>query len=134
MLLAYRAMANRHTTSNGLLTKLGSAKTWEFYPLGVLSMLSNFSSIVLFIPAIHEIFKSTEPDPDKVAVYVILVVITLIPVWLPGLAATLLGPRATPALDRLNTLVSAHAAQINMAICLLFAVYLAVGAYKDFTG
>lgn len=48
-------------------------------------------------------------------------------------AAGLLGPRATPVLERLNGVFTAHRRGIGAGLCLTFAVFLAVAAVKALT-
>ena len=58
--------------------------------------------------------------------FLLLYVITLLPVIGPPLVVTLLGPRATPLLERLNRLFADHQRGIGAALCFGFAALLAV--------
>ena len=57
-------------------------------------MLLNFSTLVLFIPALHLITRSSATGVDKAVVGVVLVMVTLLPVLLPVGLVTVLGRRA----------------------------------------
>ncbi len=134
LLLAVRAWRNKGGSARALQRRLDRAPTWEFLIVGVLAMILNFSSIVLFLPAVHEISHASVDPANKLTAYAVLVGITLLPALAPALLATLLGPKSDTILGKLNAFVTAHGNQINAAICLFFTVYLAIGAYKDFTG
>lgn len=127
-LLAARALHRRRTAaeSHGDRTKgrLAAAPTAFFVGAGALAMLVNFSTLVLFLPALHEIARAGVGLADQVLAWVVLVVITLLPVLLPVTAVTISGRRAAPVLARLNGFVSRHARQITAAIEVLFAVVL----------
>lgn len=129
--LAYRISRREAGTTNKLMTRLEGARTSTFVVIGLLAMVSNFSSIVLYVPAVHEIATSTATQADRIVAYAVLMIITLLPALLPVLAATVLGSRAQPGLDALNSTVSRHANQINMAICLFFAAWLAFAAVQE---
>lgn len=94
--------------------------------LGGLLMLTNFSTIALFFPAIHAIGISRVAVADKLIAFGLLYVITLLPVLVPPLAGTLLGPRATPALHALNRFFVRHSRAIDAGICFVFAALLAI--------
>lgn len=96
------------------------------FVLGAGLMLTNFSSIVLFFPAMHEIGISHVSLGGEVAVFLLLYLITLLPVIGPPLVVTLLGPRATPLLEKLNRLFADHRRGIGAVLCFGFAALLAV--------
>ncbi len=133
LLLGIRALRKKTEGSGKLKARIDNASTWEFFVIGMLAMIGNVTSIVLFLPALHEIGKSTASDTDKLIVYAMLVVITLIPALVPVLIATVLGPKADPILGALNRFVTAHSRQINAAICFIFAAYLGYKGYVQFT-
>ena len=94
--------------------------------VGAVLMLTNFSTIALFFPAMHAIGISTVAFADKAIAFALLYLITLLPALLPPLAVTLLGTRATPALQALNRFFVRHHRSIDAGICLAFAALLAV--------
>jgi hypothetical protein len=93
-------------------------------------MLTNFSSIVLFFPAMHEIATSDAGLAARLVAFGLLYAIALLMAWGPPLFVTLLGARATPVLQRLNGLFTAHRRGIGAGLCLAFAAFLAVAAVK----
>ncbi len=94
------------------------------FALGIALMLTNFSSIVLFFPAMHEIGISDVAFADKALATALLFAITLVTAYGPPLAVTLLGSRATSLLDRLNRFFTVHRRAINAGLCFVFAALL----------
>ncbi len=87
-------------------------------------MVVNFSTLVLFLPALHEITRSTVGLLDRSVVFGFLYIITLLPVLIPVGLVTILGDRADPVLDATHTFVTRHARHIGVVIEVVFAVYL----------
>jgi len=114
--------------------RLQTAKLPFFFVVGLVSMATNFSTLVLYVPAVHEITVSTDDVATKVGVGVMLLVITLAPIYLPVLAVSLLGHRSDAVLAKLNAYVSAHSRQIDAVICFAFAALVAYSAYKQWAG
>ncbi|HEX5145815.1 MAG TPA: GAP family protein [Conexibacter sp.] len=96
------------------------------FALGAAMMLSNFSTIVLYFPAMHEIGIADAALADKLVAFALLFAITLLTAVGPPLVVTLMGARATPALERLNRFFTAHRRGIGAAICFTFAVLLTI--------
>ena len=94
-------------------------------------MLVNFSTLVLFLPALHQIARSSVALADKVVVGAVLVLVTLLPVLVPVLLVTALGSRADPLLARLNRLVGDQSRQITAGIAAIFAVVLVVKGIRE---
>ena len=102
----------------------GSAHLLRAVLLGFAAMLSNVSSLVLFLPALHEITHARTDDMAKSIVLGVLILITLLPALVPPLAAAIGGVDARRALDRLSAVIAAHHTTINATICFVFATYL----------
>lgn len=115
------ADAHRSNTS----TRLETAGLGFFLGAGVVAMALNVTTLVLYIPAVHDIVESAVDVAAKAVVVAILVAITLLPVVLPPLGISLMGARAQPALDFLNGFAGRHMRAINASICFVFAVLLA---------
>ena len=133
LLLGIRALRSKSDRSGALMKRMDSARTSEFFVIGMLTMVANFTSIVLFLPALHDIDHADVSSTDKLLAYAMLVAITLLPALVPVLIATLLGPRGQPMLDALNRFVTAHSRQINAGICFVFALYLGYQGIIQFT-
>jgi Sap, sulfolipid-1-addressing protein len=127
-LLAARALHPRKTAAEShhdrTQSRLADTPTILFAGVGGLGMLVNFSTLLLFLPALHEISRSSVSLPGKEITWLILTVITLLPVLIPVTLVVILGHRASPLLDRLNAFVGSHSRQITVTIEVLFAVVL----------
>jgi hypothetical protein len=123
--LRHRPMpADEHTSRTARLLK--TAPTYWFVGAGAIGMVLNFSTLVLFLPALHEITRSTATLLARAIAFSLLFVITLSPVLVPVGLVSILGDRATPALEATHTFVTKHSRQIGIAIESVFAVYLVV--------
>ncbi len=127
-LLAARALHRRRTAAEShrdrTQRRLADTPTILFVGVGSLGMLVNFSTLLLFLPALHEISRSPVSLAGKGATWLILLVITLLPVLIPVTLVGVLGRRASPMLQRLNKFVGGHSRQITVGIEVLFAVVL----------
>jgi hypothetical protein len=128
LVLAARSLIRRPTAaesrSKRRSAKLADASTISFAGIGMVAMLVNFSTLVLFLPALHFISESTVSLGAKLTVGVVLVVITLLPAWIPPALVAAVGPRADPFLSRLNGFVAGHSREIGAGIEILFFVVL----------
>lgn len=114
--------------------RMQNAKAPFFLGIGVVGMLVNFSTLVLYLPAVHLIVHSGEPTADRWAAGLMLWVITITPIVVPVLAVTIVGHRSDALLARLNTWTTQHSRQINAGICFLFTALLGVSAVKELLG
>jgi Sap, sulfolipid-1-addressing protein len=126
-LLAIRAL-RRHPMAaeshNRMASRMIDAPTVSFWCVGAFAMLVNFSTLVLFLAALHRISHSSVDLAEKAVVVIILILITLLPVLLPVLLVAILGHKADPALSRLNEFVSGHARRITAGVEILFCLLL----------
>jgi hypothetical protein len=109
--------------------RMADARPRMFFGIGAVAMASNFSSLVLIVAATHQITKDLR-GADQLPLLAFLFLCAVAPVLIPTLSTTVLGPRADPALDRLNRFTTAHSRQINAGICFLFAAILGYSAVK----
>ncbi len=100
------------------------------FAVGAGLMLTNFSSIVLFFPAMHAIGISKVGLAGQVVAFVLLYAITLLPAYGPPLIVTVMGSRATPLLQALDRFFADHKRGISAGICFVFALLLAVAGLK----
>jgi hypothetical protein len=133
-LLAVRSLIRRPTVGerqpSTIAGRLGTASTGWFVGVGALGMVVNFSTLLLVLPAMHEITHSTASDASKVVVFAVLYVIVLVPVLVPVLLVTVLGSGADRLLDATHTWVGAHSRTIGVVIEVVFAVYLVVKGFR----
>jgi Sap, sulfolipid-1-addressing protein len=128
--LAVRSLLKRPTPAehqkSRTAVRLDSAPTGWFVGVGALGMVVNFSTLVLFLPALHEITRAPVGLVGRSASFALLFVITLLPVLAPVVVVSVTGERAAPALNATHGFVTRHARQIGMVIEVVFAVYLVI--------
>jgi threonine/homoserine/homoserine lactone efflux protein len=106
----------------------GPVRLRRSFALGVGLMATNFSSLVLYFPAMHAIGISDASLGACVVAFLLVFTIALIPAWGPPALVTALGDRARGPLNRLSSFFTAHRRAIAMSLCFGFAVLLvAVG-------
>ena len=129
-LLALRSLVRRPTVGeqqpSRIAGRLDTASTGWFVGVGALGMVVNFSTLLLVLPAMHEITHSSTGTATEVAVFAIVYVIVLLPVLVPVLLVAVLGSGADRMLDATHTWVGAHSRTIGVVIEVVFAVYLVV--------
>ena len=91
-------------------------------------------NMALYLPAAHEIARSTVSAPEKVVAFVVAAAVALLPVAGPPLLVALLGDRARPALEALNGFVTRNSRVVTIVACVAFAVYLAVTGIVGLAG
>jgi hypothetical protein len=126
-LLAVRALRSRPTVAENhslKATRMQNEPTVAFWGLGALAMLVNFSTLVLYLAALHQVSHSSVDLAEKAVVGGILMLITLIPVLLPVSLVTVLGHKADPVLSRVNVFVGGHAREITAGIEIVFCLVL----------
>jgi hypothetical protein len=96
------------------------------FVLGVVIMLSNFSTILLYLPAMRAISASRVADGDKVLAVAIALLITLSPVIVIYGMAALLPGRSRPVLDALHGFIDRNARTIGIVVEVVFGVYLVI--------
>ena len=133
--LAVRSFIHRPTSGEQQTSRtagrLSTAPTWWFVGAGAIGMVANFSTLVLFLAALHEIGRSSASLVDRGAVFALLFVITLLPVLIPVVLVVTLGQRAQHALEAVRHFVTRHARQIGITMEVVFAVYLVVMGFGE---
>jgi threonine/homoserine/homoserine lactone efflux protein len=125
--LGVRALLHRGKSDDPRPSKSSDRPhSWEFLAIGLGAMVTNFTSFLLFFPAVHAIGVSDATESERAVALLVLFLITLLPAYAPPLVATVLGQRAQQGLDRLGRFVTVHRATINATICFAFAIYLTV--------
>ena len=109
--------------------RMAEAGLGFFFGIGAAAMLTNFSSLVLIVPAVHEITKDLK-SWEQAGPLLLVFFCACAPALLPVAAVTLLGHRSDAVLGHLSRFTTDHARQINAGICFLFAVLLGISALK----
>ena len=133
--LAVRSRIRRPTAgerhSSKIADRLTKASTPWFVGVGAIGMVVNFSTLLLVVPAVHEITHSSAPTTDQFVAFVALYLIVLSPVLVPVVLATVLGSGADRALDATHEWVGRNARTIGTVIEAVFAVYLIVKGVRS---
>ncbi len=94
--------------------------------LGAVMMLTNFTSLVLYIPAMKDVHRSPASDGTKAAVVLVAFVVTALPALIPlGARVVAPGPSAR-GLARVGTFMTVHKRGVTVAVAVLFGGYLLV--------
>ena len=91
---------------------------------GLVLMGCNLTSLVLFLPAIQDITRAGLQGTAWWYTALALVVITLLPAWLPPLVVLLLGHQGRAWLQRLSVWVVPRQRLINAGVSILLAIVL----------
>jgi len=119
----------KHTSATA--GRMATAATPWFVGVGAFGMVVNFSTLLLVLPAVHEITHSSASASDRAVAFVVLYVIVLLPVLVPVVLATVLGRRADPVLSATHAWVGRNARTIGTVIEAVFAVYLLVKGVRS---
>jgi threonine/homoserine/homoserine lactone efflux protein len=95
------------------------------FGLGLVTMGSNLTSLVLVFPAVHDLGRDRLPDVQEALLVGLIALFTLLPSLAPPLLLLVSGARGQRQLERLNRWTGAHQRQISGALCLGFGLLLA---------
>jgi threonine/homoserine/homoserine lactone efflux protein len=96
------------------------------FAIGAGLMATNFSSLVLYFPAMHAIGISDAGTGAQVVAFGLAFAIALLPAWGPPVLVEALGDRARRPLDRLSRFFTDHRRAIAATLCFGFAALLLV--------
>lgn len=101
------------------------------FAIGCGLMATNFSSLVLYFPAMHEIGTSDAGTAARVVAFLLLFAIALLPATGPPLVVTVLGERAQRPLAALSGFFERHRPAIAAGLCFTFALLLTAAGIRD---
>ena len=93
--------------------------------------VTDFSSLVLVLPALHDVTRSAASVPEKAAVVAFVFLCVMLPVITPPLAARLLGERGLRALNRLYTVLMGHQMQVMGTVAGVIGVLLLIHGVRE---
>jgi hypothetical protein len=93
--------------------------------LGIGLMASNLTTVVLLLPATHDVAVSRADFAAKAVACSVLAIAAILPALLPPLLVTLGGEGGRRKLDQFAAWMHEHQHRISAVVCVLFAVYLA---------
>ena len=100
------------------------ASALVFAGLAAYMSVTDFSTLVLLLPALHAVTLSAEPIAAKALVTAFLMACVLLPVTVPALLVRFGGDRALAALRRAYNLVMGHQLQVMGAVAAVIAITL----------
>jgi len=98
---------------------------------GTSLMAVNLTSLVLFLPASQDIGRSGLPWPVRLSAWLVLDLLTLLPVWFPPLLLLLSGTAGHRLLCSLGSWVQLHRRSIDGAVAAGFAALLLARGLAD---
>lgn len=98
--------------------------------LGIAIMVTNFSTILLYLPAMRSISAASISDENKVLAVALAFLITSAPILLIYGFAVGFPKIATPPLATLRAWIDRHQKAIGISVELIFGVYLVVKAFR----
>jgi hypothetical protein len=114
-----------------LEARLRAASPPVFYVLGVATMLTNWSTLLLYLSALEVIRATATSTAMTLLASCVALLITIGPLLLPVMAVTLIGHRSDRLLALLGPLASRHSNQIIAGIYVVLAVLVAVSAVNE---
>jgi hypothetical protein len=119
---------SKPSTKPSLAESLTNTSPKAYLVVGATAMLLDFTSIVLYLPAIREITKSSAGLGASAVALAVMILFIMLPVLAPVAVATVFGKRADRTLDRLHGFVVAHSTEIAVVVELGFAIYFVIKA------
>lgn len=94
--------------------------------LGAAMMATNFTSLALFFPAVHEIGISAAGLAAQLVAFGLLLALTMLPATAPLLPSRALHDTLRPRLERADQFLERHQRRLIPVVALLLGAYLAV--------
>lgn len=92
--------------------------------LGVAFTVTNFTTLVLYGPALKEIALAKLPSDEEILVTAILVAIATVTAWLPLVASVVAPKTATRILGDVKRFTTVHKRTISITVLFVFGAYL----------
>jgi hypothetical protein len=101
------------------------------FGLGLVTMASNLTSLVLVFPAVHDLGRDRLPAVQEALLVGLIALFTLLPSLAPPLLLLVSGAGGRRQLERLNGWTQAHQRQISGGLCLAFGLLLAISGLSS---
>lgn len=105
-----------------------------FAGLAAYMTITDFSSLVLIVPALHDVTSSAVMVALKALVVVVLFVLVMVPVWVPPTAVRLMGQRGIDVLNRLYSALMNHQVEVMGGVAALIGLVLAWRGFQGLRG
>jgi threonine/homoserine/homoserine lactone efflux protein len=127
LLMAIRAVVRRRNGDDGDTPKPPKQRSVSLtaaFVTGIVMMLTNITSIVLYIPAMKDINHADVSTSDKAIVVLVALLITSLPALAPLTVRIVAPGPSVRLLTSLNQAISRHQHTIVVAVEVIFGVYL----------
>lgn len=115
------------TKSNHTQDKIhNSQSSSKIMGLGIALMVTNFSTLVLFVPAIKEIASSSIDVVQKFTLLVVSILITITMIFIPLLIYIVVPKKSQRILSLLKNFMHEHMREITLSLLIVFGVYLLI--------
>jgi len=101
------------------------------FGLGLVTMASNLTSLVLVFPAVHDLGRDRLPGPQEALLVGLIALFALLPSLAPPLLLLVSGAAGQRQLERLNGWTQAHQRPISGGLCLGFGLLLALSGLSS---
>lgn len=106
------------------------ASPWVFAGLAAYMTVTDFSSLVLVVPALHDVTASSAAVIGKALVVAFLLGAVMLPVWSPPVAVRLLGDAGVRILHKVYGVLMGHQVEVMGAVAGVVGVVLALRSYQ----
>ncbi len=113
------------------VSRLSAAGPPAFYALGVATMLTNWSTLLLYLSALEVIRTAAASPALALLASGVVLLITIGPLLVPVVAVTIVGHRSDQLLAVMGQFASRHSDRIIAGIYFVLAVLIAASALAD---
>lgn len=110
------------------------ASPWIFAGLAAYMTVTDFSSLVLVVPALHDVTSSSVEVIGKALVVLFLLGCVMLPVWSPPLAVKVLGQAGVRLLHKVYAVLMGHQVEVMGAVAGIVGVVLAWRGFQGLRG
>jgi hypothetical protein len=96
----------------------------RFYAIGIAMMVTNFSTLVLFVPAMKDVAVASVGTGAKAFTVVLVLAVASVLAWAPVLLDVVAPKAASRVLNPLNTFMTSHQRAVTVTVCFVFSIVL----------
>lgn len=111
----------KHAQSFGKIVALGTAL-----------MITNFSTLVLFVPAVKDVADSRLDSVEKLVLLFVSILVTILMIAIPLVIYILLPKKSEAILSSLKNFIDRHMREITLSLLIVFGVYLLIRGFGVF--
>lgn len=108
------------------------AHVGRFYAIGLAMMLTNFSTLVLFVPAMKDVAVASVGTGAKAVAVVLVLAVASVLAWAPVLLDVVAPKAASRILNSLNAFMTRHQQAVTVTVCFVFSVVLIAKGARAF--